>query len=107
MTETRSSGRSSENQSEVMIEIIEAQEAWWPPTLRPLGLGRTRLAWCTIAVESQSTRSEISRRASSCAAAGVGVVKIVLVMDASRARVSSGVPATLNGIYDRCNPRGL
>ena len=44
-----------------MIETIEALEAWWPPTLTPVSFGRTRLAWWTIAVASQSTRLEISR----------------------------------------------
>ena len=41
---------------------IEALEAWCPPTFRPPGFGRTRLAWSTIAVASQRTRSSISRR---------------------------------------------
>lgn len=47
-----------------MIDTIEALDAWCPPTLRPVGLGRTRLAWSMIAVESQSTRSCTSRRIS-------------------------------------------
>ena len=45
-----------------MIVTIEALDAWWPPTLSPLGLGRTRLAWCTIAVASHSTRCSTARR---------------------------------------------
>ena len=31
-TATRSSGRSAWKYSAVMIETMEAQEAWWPPT---------------------------------------------------------------------------
>ena len=41
---------------------IDALDAWWPPTFRPDGFGRTRLAWWTIAVDSQSTRSSIAFR---------------------------------------------
>ena len=40
-----------------MIVTIEALDAWWPPTFMPPGLGRTRLAWSTMAVASHSTRS--------------------------------------------------
>jgi hypothetical protein len=40
-----------------MIDTIEAQDAWWPPTFSPLGLGRIRLAWWIIAVESHNTRA--------------------------------------------------
>ena len=50
-----------------MIVTIEALDAWWPPTFSPPGLGRTRLAWSTIAVESQSTRSSTARRTCSSA----------------------------------------
>ena len=49
-----------------MIVEIEAQEAWWPPTLRPDSLGRTRLAWWMIDVDSQSTRRWISSRTADC-----------------------------------------
>jgi hypothetical protein len=42
-----------------MIVTIEAQEAWCPPTFNPDGFTRTRLAWSTIAVDSQRTRSSI------------------------------------------------
>src|SRR5687767_14328615 len=63
-TETRSWARRCSNQSAVMIVTIDALDAWWPPTFGPLGLGRTRLAWCTIAVASQSTRCSISRSTS-------------------------------------------
>jgi hypothetical protein len=44
LTETRSSAVRWPNHSAVMIDVIEALDAWWPPTLRPVGLGRTRLA---------------------------------------------------------------
>ena len=47
-----------------MIETIEADEAWCPPTFSPPGLGRTRFAWWTIAVDSQSTWRSISASAS-------------------------------------------
>ena len=47
-----------------MIDTIEALDAWWPPTFRPVGLGRTRLAWSMIAVDSHSTRRSIARRPS-------------------------------------------
>lgn len=44
-----------------MIDTIDAEDAWCPPTLRPDGFGRTRFAWWIIAVDSQSTRFSISR----------------------------------------------
>jgi hypothetical protein len=44
------------NHSAVISDTIEALEAWWPPTFTPERFGRTRLAWCTIAVASHSTR---------------------------------------------------
>src|SRR3954452_15424076 len=47
-----------------MIVTREALDAWWPPTLSPSGLGRTRLAWCTMAVASHSTRCSTARRTS-------------------------------------------
>ena len=47
-----------------MIDIIDVLDVWWPPTFRPLGLGRTRLAWSMIAVDSHSTRRSIARRPS-------------------------------------------
>ena len=48
-----------------MIVTIEALDAWCPPTFSPAGLGRTRLAWSTIAVDSHSTRCSTSRSAAS------------------------------------------
>ena len=53
-----------------MIETIEAEDAWWPPTLTPEGLGRTRFARWTMAVDNQSTRSWTSRSTSSWSSAG-------------------------------------
>jgi len=44
LTDTRSWDRRCPNHSEVMIETIDADEAWWPPTFIPAGLGRTRFA---------------------------------------------------------------
>ena len=65
LTDTRSSGRSAPNHSAVMIDTIDADEAWCPPTLSPPGFGRTRLAWSMIAVASHSTRSSTARSAAS------------------------------------------
>ena len=42
--------------SAVMIETIDADEAWWPPTFTPEGVSRTLLAWWMIDVASHSTR---------------------------------------------------
>ena len=61
-TDTRSADSSCSNHNDVMIVTSEAQEAWWPPTLSPLGFGRTRFAWWMIEVDSQSTFSAISWR---------------------------------------------
>ena len=61
-----------------MIETMDALEAWWPPTLSPLGLGRTRLAWSTVAVASHSTRCSTSRRTSSAVRCSVEVLTVVL-----------------------------
>ena len=55
-----------------MMSTIEADDAWCPPTFTPLVLGRPRLAASTIAAESQSTRWEISRRASASVRLRVG-----------------------------------
>ena len=40
-----------------MIETIEADEAWWPPTLTPDAVFRTRFAWWTMLIASHRTRS--------------------------------------------------
>src|ERR687895_1650504 len=71
-TDTRSSARSSLNQSAVMRLTIEALEAWWPPTFTPERFSRTRLAWCTIAADSHSTRRSIALSVSRSGAAGRG-----------------------------------
>ena len=39
MTDTRSSARRCRNQSDVMIDTIDADEAWWPPTFSAAGIG--------------------------------------------------------------------
>ena len=49
------------------------------PTFMPPGLGRTRLAWSTMAVASQSTRRSISRIASSCSVLLPGLVAVRLI----------------------------
>src|SRR4051794_35036848 len=56
-----------------MMLAIEALEAWWPPTLTPLGFGRTRFAWCTIAIASQSTRRSTRSRTSRSTVASEGL----------------------------------
>ena len=38
MTETRSGARRCSKYSAVMIETIDADEAWWPPTFTPDGV---------------------------------------------------------------------
>jgi hypothetical protein len=55
-----------------MMLTIEADEAWWPPTFTPDGVLRTRLAWWTMLVASQSTRRCTASSTSS--ESGVGVV---------------------------------
>src|ERR687891_624440 len=77
-TDTRSSARSSANQSAVIRLTIEALEAWWPPTFTPERVWRTRFAWWTIAVASQSTRRWTTRRTSrsGCASGGDGFVVV-------------------------------
>ena len=51
---------------------IDALDAWWPPTFTPERFSRTRLAWWTIAVASQSTRRSIASSVSRSGAAGGG-----------------------------------
>ena len=59
-----------------MIVTIDALDAWWPPTLSPDGSLRTRLAWCTIAVASQSTRRSTAATTAVSEPAGAGAVVI-------------------------------
>src|SRR4051794_5444523 len=47
-----------------MMLAIDADDAWWPPTFTPLGVFRTRLAWCTMLVASHSTRRWTASRTS-------------------------------------------
>src|SRR5690606_40418775 len=68
-TDTRSCGRRWLNHNAVMIDTIEADDAWCPPTFNPDGFGRTRLAWWMIALDNHSTRSSIARRTSVVAGA--------------------------------------
>jgi len=44
LTDTRSTARRWRNHSDVMIVTSDADDAWWPPTFTPEGLGRTRFA---------------------------------------------------------------
>ncbi|WP_326726351.1 hypothetical protein OHT59_10345 [Streptomyces sp. NBC_00243] len=46
-----------------MIDTIDAEDAWCPPTFTPDSFGRTRFAWWIMAVDSQSTlfRTSYSR----------------------------------------------
>lgn len=55
-----------------MMDAIDAEDAWWPPTFSPDGLGRTRLAWCTMAVDSHSTRRSTSSSTPECVAVATG-----------------------------------
>ena len=48
-----------------MIDTIEAQEAWWPPTFTsPSSFSRRWLALCTIQEDSQSRRCSMDFSAS-------------------------------------------
>src|SRR5918999_38255 len=71
-TDTRSSARSSLNQSAVIRLTIDALDSWWPPTFTPERFSRTRLAWCTIAADSHSTRRSMALSVSRSGAAGGG-----------------------------------
>ena len=57
LTETRSGPRRCAKYSAVMIETIDADDAWWPPTFTPEAVVRTLLAWWTIDIASHRTRS--------------------------------------------------
>ena len=56
-----------------------ALEAWWPPTFTPERFSRTRLAWWTMLVASQSTRCStrlsVSRSSSVATAIGWEVIR--------------------------------
>jgi hypothetical protein len=53
-----------------MIEAIDADDAWWPPTFTPDGVLRTLFAWWTIDVASHSTRRSTACSSSSPAWVG-------------------------------------
>ena len=42
--------------------VIEAQEAWWPPTFSPSRLFRRWLAWWIVQVDSHRSRSSSRAR---------------------------------------------
>ncbi len=54
-TATRSCGRRISKYSAAMIEMHEAQLAWWPPTFSPSRFGRMWLALWIIQDESHSS----------------------------------------------------
>ncbi len=83
MTETRSGARRCANQSAVMIEIIEALEAWCPPTFTPEVFARTLLAWWTIEVAIQSTRRSTACSSSADGAVRPGAASIAMVRGSS------------------------
>ena len=86
MTETRSGASRCANHSAVISDTIEADEAWWPPTLIPDRLGRTRLAWWTIAAAIHSTRRSIVRSVSRSGLLGASAA-VAMVRSVSRRRV--------------------
>ena len=88
LTDTRSSRRRCRNHSSVMIVVIDALDAWCPPTFSPDGSLRTRLACCTIAVASQSTRRSTAATTSvpgSAVTLSAGAVRVI-VCSLSRSR---------------------
>src|ERR1700756_3854389 len=60
-----------------MIETIDADDAWWPPTFTPEAVARTLFAQWTMLVASQSIRVSIEANTSR-----------------SRAAARAGLPAT-------------
>src|SRR4051794_35105545 len=80
-----------------MIEAIEALDDWWPPTFSPVGLGRTRLAWSTIAVASQSTRcstaASTSRSTERWSEGGLAVERVIGGAPCLWSRAAGEVPA--------------
>src|ERR1044072_4758393 len=61
-----------------MIDAIDADDAWWPPTFTPDGVLRTLLAWWTIEVASHSTRlSTAARRARSGVGGADGAATVI------------------------------
>ena len=65
LTATLSAPRRWPNHSAVMMPTIEAELAWWPPTLTPVGdPGRSWLAASTIRTASQRTRCWIASKVS-------------------------------------------
>ena len=53
-----------------MIETIDADDDWWPPTFTPDGVLRTLFAWWTIDVASHSTRCWMVSSTSSATVGG-------------------------------------
>ena len=60
LTATRSGASRWANQSAVITETSEALLAWWPPTLTPSPVSRSRFAASTMRTASHRTRRSIS-----------------------------------------------
>src|SRR4051794_7629809 len=56
-----------------MIDVIEAEDAWCPPTLTPDGVTRTLFAQWTMLVASQRIRVSIERSTSRSRASAAGL----------------------------------
>src|SRR4051812_32178176 len=91
LTETWSLASRWANQSAVMMLAIEALDAWWPPTLTPVGFGRTRFAWCTMAIASQSTRRSTRCSTSRSTEASEAVRRVAIDMRASLLAAPAGI----------------
>jgi hypothetical protein len=63
-----------------MMLTIDADDAWWPPTLSPDSTRRTRLAWWTMLTANQRTRrwtaSSTSREGSAAVGGRAGIVTL-------------------------------
>lgn len=64
-----------------MINTMDADDAWCPPTLRAEGFARTRFAWWVIADDNQSTLLSTSRRTPKSSWVPGGVVTGLLMTD--------------------------
>ncbi|WP_433225906.1 hypothetical protein [Microtetraspora malaysiensis] len=85
-----------------MIDTIDAEDAWWPPTFKPEGFSRTRFAWWMTAEESQSTRFSTSRSTANSVVVRGPVTGLVIMRtpftDISDAQNSSTTVAQLKNV---------
>ena len=86
-----------------MIAVIEAQDAWWPPTFSPSRLSRRWLALWMVQLESQRSRTSSCVRASissARSAAGwvLGAAEVGFIGQGSRAGSRCGAPAALTAV---------